>query len=230
MALDHKDLPDDAEELVAEYLGVSRELREIESNPQLIDDKISAILETVPRLKAIEEGTYGPSDEEIGVDVNAIFDPDDNKFLGWHLVLKTASERFAENEIKKLNSKKYVLKNRLDLLRVKAASLGITLPEEQDKLVGKDPDPDQKSKRKIKDPPESVIERRHAVQECYELNRKTLGRKLNRLTCDYLDKKNIKILPRWKGKYQVTKWKQAFRHNKKLKNGIEKMFCSDRKK
>lgn len=136
MVLDHQDLPNDAEELVAEYRRVSTELREIESNPKLIKDRESAILEAVPRLKAIEEDTYEPSPGERGIKSYWLTDYDDpGEPYGYSLELDeeymTPPEQLATNEIEGWNSKKSDLKELLKLLRVQAATLGITLPEQE---------------------------------------------------------------------------------------------------
>ena len=107
MNSDDKDLPDDTQELEAEYLQIRGELQELESDPQKIEDRVTAILAQVPRLREIWEGTYSGSDP--GISGHTIFD-DAGEFLGWSLDIEeeemTSSERLAANEIRELRLKR----------------------------------------------------------------------------------------------------------------------------
>ena len=74
-------LPNTPEEVSSEYLKRRKELKELEDNPVQTGNRMNAVLAEVPRLRAIEEAAYPPSEGEYGIITEPIFD-DDGEFLG----------------------------------------------------------------------------------------------------------------------------------------------------
>lgn len=238
MNSDDKDLPDDTQELEAEYLQIRGELQELESDPQKIEDRVTAILAQVPRLREIWEGTYSGSDP--GISGHTIFD-DAGEFLGWSLDIEeeemTSSERLAANEIRELRLKRTNLTNRLGLVRIKAASLGITLPDEEQAETSEavdpiSPEPPQighRKPRRKKAVPEDVATRRALVKAIRDSHPKAKGKNLDQLTCEQLDSRKVAIPMKWRPKYRINNWEEGYK-NPEVKPLIQKMFSSDRKK
>ena len=87
----------------------------------------------------------------------------------------------------------------------------------------------QTKHKKKKASQEHVSERRNAVRYTYETNPNALGNNLDQLTCVELGQRGIEPLQRWRRKFGITSWKEAYKHPK-LKPLIQKMFSKDRKK
>lgn len=125
----YKNLPTDPQELVKEFRRILRELKELD--PEQIEDRINATVAPFPRLKQIRERTYWPPPYTPGVYTqdfgNGVYLDIEDRYL-------TGKERFAREEIKRLRSRPFWLEHRLDFIRIRAASKGITLPSESDVL------------------------------------------------------------------------------------------------
>ena len=122
------------ENLVAEYRKASRELEVLESNPALIRDRVEKILQEVPRLRQLREGTFEPEPGEEGLVERQVFDPVSGESLGKFVDIEddylTLQERQARKKIRHLEGLVDYLRRRVDFLRVKADAAGIRLPEE----------------------------------------------------------------------------------------------------
>ncbi len=126
-------LPNTPEEVSSEYLKRRKELKELEDNPVQTGNRMNAVLAEVPRLRAIEEAAYQPSEGEYGIITEPIFD-DDGEFLGVIQDIDdpylTAQEKLARKEVNRLRERHFWLRNRLQLLRIKAAARGTPLSPE----------------------------------------------------------------------------------------------------
>lgn len=125
-------LPNTPEEVSSEYLKRRKELKELEDNPVQTGNRMNAVLAEVPRLRAIEEAAYQPSEGEYGIITEPIFD-DDGEFLGVIQDIDdrflTAEERLARKEVNRLRGRPTWLETRLGFLRILAVAEGISLED-----------------------------------------------------------------------------------------------------
>ena len=132
-----ENLPDDPKEVSSEYLKRRKELRELEDNPAQTGNRMNAVRAEAPRLKAVEEAAYQPSKGKYGIITELLYTglpyDDDREFLGVIQDIDdrylTDGERLARQEINRLKGRPVWLKNRLELLRIKAAAKGISLED-----------------------------------------------------------------------------------------------------
>ena len=129
-----ENLPDNPKEISEEYHKRSKELKELQSDPDQIKGRTNGIYEHAPRLRQIEEDTYTPSKNESGIITEPLFD-DDGEFLGVIQDIDdrflTAEERLARGEVDRLRGRPTWLETRLGLLRIMAAAKEISLEDSE---------------------------------------------------------------------------------------------------
>ena len=201
-------VPDDPEELVAEYRRAQGE--------------INAIIDKQSEIRQAAGGRLVETVDSEGI---SSWMP---RVEQQHLPLTDAEEI----AMKALNKLEWELEEKRDyrsLIETKAAIRGCQLPDRRQLVlqVRESRETDEKKDRVKRAVREDVAFRRGIVRAAAEANPSTRGKNLDEWTCLELDGHGVDVLEKWR-EYGVKTWQEAYR-KKELKGRIQKMFSEDRK-
>ncbi len=238
-----KPLPDDRKELPREYQTIQKRIAQLKNKQRELDKKRARILKPFPRLKVVWEdertGKLSGKPVEGAKKVGVYFPRSHWVETHWKLRTQamTEGEKIAQKAARKLSLDDIIkgleiekAEQRLSLIEAKAEIDGVTLPERKKTPKSSRPRSEVGSPtRRKRAVPENMARRRALVKAFYNANPTTRGNNLDELTCSYLDQCKVGVRSKWREKYKIKTWAEAYNHPK-LKDLIHKMFSVDRKR